>query len=45
MFHILIDKVVEILNIQGMLSQSFNGRMIQSKKKFHRNRTKRSLHK
>lgn len=33
MFHILIEKVVEILNIQGMLSQSLNGRIVQSKKK------------
>ena len=44
-FPILIGKVVEILNIQGMLSQSLKGRIIHSKKKVHRNRTKESLYK
>lgn len=33
MFCILIGKVVEILNIRGMLSQSLNGKIEQSKKK------------
>lgn len=45
MFHILLEKVVEISNIQRMLSQCLNGKIIWTKKHVHRNRTKRSLYK